>query len=280
MLSFSEWDKEYYSIDESIEDNVKNWLSRTFGGGIKKIDSILADLVYLEKKYVGEWEKAQRTIYDLKKQIDSEDISAPEKKDFRNKIRNLQSELEILNRKKEKEIDLYNLRAKSVVEGKERLKKYWELKKAEAEVEVLNNLYNVAKTLPDSSVSDSIYKKFLTSKETYKKKEEGMEEITKRINQESSVPEAEDLIYMGRSGFKEEMGKYSKEQLKTIKKLLVDAKNDSLNNLRYLKRRKSQALEDTSSSERDKVLQFFNPKIYQVGERIDRIREKIDLINE
>jgi len=93
MLSFSEWDKRHYSIDESLEDNVKNWLSRTFGGSIKKIDSILADLVFIEKKYVGEWEKAQRTIYDLRKQIESEDITPAEKKDFRNKIGNLKEEL-------------------------------------------------------------------------------------------------------------------------------------------------------------------------------------------
>ena len=39
MLNFSEWDKKYYSIDESAEETVLNWLSRTFGGKVKKMAS-------------------------------------------------------------------------------------------------------------------------------------------------------------------------------------------------------------------------------------------------
>ena len=82
MLNFSEWDKQYYSIDES-EEGIINWLSRTFGGKVKKIDSILADLTYLEKEYAAQWEKDQFLIYDLKGQVDTGELSVEEEKDFR-----------------------------------------------------------------------------------------------------------------------------------------------------------------------------------------------------
>ena len=75
MLNFSEWDKKYYSIDESAEETVLNWLSRTFGGKVKKIDSILADLTFLEKEYATQWEKDHSLIYNLKGQIETGELS-------------------------------------------------------------------------------------------------------------------------------------------------------------------------------------------------------------
>jgi len=100
MLNFSEWDKKYYSIDESAEENVLNWLSRNFGGKIKKIDSILADLTFLEKEYAVQWEKDQSLIYTLKDQIETGEISPAEEKDFRNKIKEAKERISTASRRK------------------------------------------------------------------------------------------------------------------------------------------------------------------------------------
>ena len=55
-LKFTDWDKAYYSVNESLGENIHNWLSKNFGGKVSEIDGILSDLVRAEKEYAKEWE--------------------------------------------------------------------------------------------------------------------------------------------------------------------------------------------------------------------------------
>jgi hypothetical protein len=288
MLNFSEWDKKYYSIDESAEEDVFNWLSRTFGGKIKKIDSILADLTFLEKEYATQWEKDQSLIYDLKGQIETGELSPLEEKDFKNKIKEAKERISTSSRRKIQKIRTFNEQAMKIVEGNPRAHKYWDLKKAEAEVDVIKNLYEISKKFPDKSLEDNLYSDYKKSYDYLKQKERGIEKISAEIEKkEDKKPESkksEDvsilpLIKMSLSEFKSEIKGYSSSQIKYIQKALTDKKNLALNDLRTLRRNKSKEMDEATSKEKSKIMSKYNPKIYELGEFIDKIREKINYIN-
>jgi hypothetical protein len=286
MLNFSEWDKQYYSIDES-EEGIINWLSRTFGGKVKKIDSILADLTYLEKEYAAQWEKDQSLIYDLKGQVDTGELSAEEEKDFRKKIKEAKERVADSYRKKIQRIRSYNEQAMKIVDKNSRVHKYWDLKKSEAEVEVMKNLYEISKKFPDKNLEDKLYGDYKKSYEDMKRKEKGFDAISKDVDKEEEIGKdsieglsLSSLIKMGIPSFRSEIKNYSPSQLKSLKKSLIDRKNLSLNELRTLRRSKSKDL-DRAKSREDKtlILNKYNSRIYEVGEFIDKIREKISHIN-
>ena len=286
MLNFSEWDKQYYSIDES-EEGIINWLSRTFGGKVKKIDSILADLTYLEKEYAAQWEKDQSLIYDLKGQVDTGELSAEEEKDFRKKIKEAKERVSDSYRKKIQQIRSYNEQATKIVDKNSRVHKYWDLKKSEAEVEVMKNLYEISKKFPDKNLEDKLYDDYKKSYEDLKRKEKGFDAISKDVDKEEEMGKdfieglsLSSLIKMSIPSFRSEIKNYSPSQLKSLKKSLIDRKNLSLNELRTLRRSKSKDL-DRAKSREDKtlILNKYNSRIYEVGEFIDKIREKISHLN-
>lgn len=286
MLKFSEWDKQYYSIDES-EEGIVNWLSRTFGGKIQKIDSILADLTYLEKEYATQWEKDQSLIYDLKGQIDTGELSPEEEKDFRKKVKEAKERVADAYRKKIQQIRSYNEQATKIVDKNSRVNKYWELKKSEAEVEVMKNLYEISKKFPDKNLEDKLYGDYKKSYEDMKRKEKGFDSISKDVEKEDTKGEdsieglnLSSLIKMSIPSFRSEIKNYSPSQLKSLKKSLIDRKNLALNELRTLRRSKSRDL-DKAKSKEDKTLTLnkYNSRIYEVGEFIDKIREKISHLN-
>ena len=288
MLNFSEWDKKYYSIDESAEETVLNWLSRTFGGKVKKIDSILADLTFLEKEYATQWEKDHSLIYDLKGQIETGELSPSEEKDLGNKIKEARERISSASRKKVQQIRSFNEQAMKIVEGNPRAHKYWDLKKAEAEVEIIKNLYEISKKFPDKKLEDSLYSDYKKSYDSLKQKERGVEKISDEIEKkEKENPESKKfetsnimaLIKMSLSEFKTEIKGYSPAQLKSVHRSLIDRKNLALNDLRTLRRSKSKEMDQATSKEKSKIMSKYNPKIYDLGEFIDKIREKINHIN-
>ncbi len=288
MLNFSEWDKKYYSIDESAEETVLNWLSRTFGGKVKKIDSILADLTFLEKEYATQWEKDHSLIYNLNGQIETGELSPAEEKDFGNKIKEAKERISSMSRKKVQQIRSFNEQAMKIVEGNPRAHKYWDLKKAEAEVEIIKNLYEISKKFPDKKLEDSLYSDYKKSYDSLKQKERGVEEISNEIEKkEKEKPESKKsetsnilaLIKMGLSEFKTEIKGSSQSQLKSVHRSLIDRKNLALNDLRTLRRIKSKEMDQATSKEKSKIVSKYNPKIYDLGEFIDKIREKINHIN-
>ena len=287
-LRFYEWDKEHYSVDESLGDDIKNWLGKTFGGKTKKIDGILADLSFAEKEYAREWEKSQIDMGSLNSQIDTGEISPEEEKDFRKKIKEHQTNLSNLMRRKTQKIRSLNDLAMKTVEGNSRLQKYWEIKKAEAELEVVENLYKISKGLPDKKLEDDLYDQYRKAYDRLKNKEKGAEPMVKKEKTEAEGEKAEkdvDTSKMGRiismslSEFRDEIKKYSPEGVKALHRALVDQKNLGLNELRFLRRAKGKELDRASSKEKSEIMNKFNPKIYEVGEKIDRIREKISYID-
>lgn len=292
MLSFSEWDKAYYSVDESLEDDVQNWLSRNFGGRIGKIDAILAELVSVEKEYAKKWESNHHEIFSMKDQLRSSEISEEESKDFRNKIREKKEELENLNRKRIQKIRALNDKARSIVEGNSRVSKYWDLKKAEAELSVIENLYRVSQSFPDKDIENKFYNQYREAQEKLSQKRKGVEKISREIEKEPESKEEKTvkpgketarlgrLISMNISDFRKEIEEYTPDQIKEIRRGLIERKNLGLNELRALRREKTKDLDKASSKEKKDILGRYNPKIYELGEIIDSIREKINYLND
>jgi hypothetical protein len=287
-LKFSEWDRAQYTVDESLGDDIQNWLGKTFGGKTKKIEGILADLGFAEKEYAKEWEKIQMDMGSINGQIDTGEISPEEEKEFRKKIKEHQSHLAILLRRKTQKIRDLNDLAMKTVEGNSRLNKYWDLKKAEAELEIVENLYKISKNLPDKKLEDDLYSQYRKAYDRLKQKEKGAESIAKEVEKDSdetSKGEGVDtskigkIIAMSLSDFRDEVKKYSPDGLKSLKRALIDQKNLGLNELRSLRRIKGKELDRASSREKTEIMVRYNPKIYEIGEKIDRIREKINHID-
>ena len=80
--------------------------------------------------------------------------------------------------------------------------------------------------------------------------------------------------------FKDEIKKYSPSQIREVRKALIERKNMGLNELRSLRRDKNKELDKSSSKDRKEVLSKYNPKIYEIGEIIDAIREKINHLDD
>lgn len=287
-LRFSEWDKAQYTVDESLGDDIQNWLGKTFGGKTKKIEGILADLGFAEKEYAKEWEKIQMDMGSINGQIDTGEISPEEEKEFRKKIKEHQSHLAILLRRKTQKIRDLNDLAMKTVEGNSRLNKYWDLKKAEAELEIVENLYKISKNLPDKKLEDDLYSQYRKAYDRLKQKEKGAESIAKEVEKDSDeTSKGEDvdtskigkIIAMSLSDFRDEVKKYSPDGLKSLKRALIDQKNLGLNELRSLRRIKGKELDRASSREKTEIMGRYNPRIYEIGEKIDKIREKINHID-
>lgn len=297
MLKFSEWDRIYYSMDESISDDVQNWISRTLGGKISKIDGIVSDLVFLEKEFASEWEKTQMEISSMEGQIRSGEISPEEEESFRKKIKAKNQEMDKLENLKNQKIKALNYKVRDYVDDNPRIIKYWNLKKAEAEVEVAEVLYNLAKNLSDKEVEKELYDAYLGAKEDLRKRREDVysavkkdvdpeqeakskeEEKNKSEDSGRDIPGIKSLVSMGPSEFISEVGRHSKDSLRKIKKALIERKNQALNDLRALRRGKSRELDIAKPGQKEQILKKYNPKIYEVGEFIDRMREKINYID-
>jgi hypothetical protein len=287
MLTFSEWDKLNSNLDESLKDNVKNWLSRTFGGKVSKIDGILSELVSLEKDFAKEWEKIQMSNSNIRSQIETGEISHSEEEDFLDEIKKKEKELASLERTKIQRIRDLNIKVLEMTKENPRLTKYWNMKKAEAEVEVAENLYNISKSLPDKKLEDQLYKDYLKTYDSYKSKKKEMDEFVHHEEEEGekekevkkeSIPGAKELIQMNLSQFIKEIKTRDKEDVRKIHRMLIDQKNIAMNELRALRRSRAKEMDRVSPKEREKAGHKFNPKIYEVGEFVDKIRDKINHI--
>jgi len=284
-LKFTDWDKAYYSIDESLGEDIHNWLSKNFGGKVSEIDGILSEIVRAEKEYSKEWEKLELENESMSSQIKSGDLEDKDEKDFRKKIKDNSNLISVSLRRKIQKVRVLDSKADKIVQGNPRLSKYYELKKAEADLEIIENLYKISKNLSDKGIQDDLYGKYKKAYSNLKDREEKTEKIEKEIDTEEDSTyddsELESLISMSNSKFRNEIEEYSAKEIKSLKRDLINQKNSYMNDLRGIKRRKEKESSSASTSkDRKEITSKFNPKISALGERIDKIREKITIIND
>jgi hypothetical protein len=284
-LKFTDWDKAYYSIDESLGENIHNWLSKNFGGKISEIDGILGDIIRAEKEYSKEWEKIELENDSMKSQIKSGNLEDEEEENFRKKIKDNTNLISISLRKKIQKVRVLDSKADKIVQGNPRLSRYWDLKKAEADLEIIENLYKISKNLSDQGIQDNLYVKYKKSYSNLQDRKEKAEKIEKEIDTEEDASyddsELESLISMSNSGFRDEIDEYSPNEIKSLRRDLINQKNSHMNDLRVIKRRKEKESSSASTpKEKKEIISNFNPKISALGGRIDKIREKIAILND
>ena len=287
MLTFSEWNQDQYGLSESLSDNVKNWLSRTFGGKISQIDYLISEFVSAENEYIKEWNKIQLETDAVHREISSGKIPEEEVESYRNRIELRRGEIEALERRKTQKIRDLNIKILDLIKGDPRATKYWNLKKSEAEVEVARKMYDLSKKFSDKRIENSLYSNYLKTYDSYRDKEREVEDIVpdeaeKEVKspQFSTLKDIGKFIGMNPREFSSEVRKYSSEDRRKIKKFLIDQKNLRLNDLRSLRRNKSLEINKAGRNESGEILQIYNEKIYSLGETIDRLREKIIIMDE
>jgi hypothetical protein len=296
MLKFKEWEKMTSSVDESIGDDIKNWFSKNFGGRVSKVDSIISDLISIEKKFVSEWESIQIEIGELREKLDSEDLESSEMDLIKGEIKKSLEKIESMERSKTQKIREFNLAVLDLTKGNQRITKYWNLKKAEAEVEISKDLYEISKNLSDPKMEDELYKKHIEALENFRKKEREMDEFVsdKEIDQEEDESpdddseiggeidiKTKDLISMGTPKFLNTIKRFTSKDIKRVHRELTTQKNLILNDLRALRREKSLEMDKASKkSDKERIMKKYNSRIYELGEIVDGIREKISYINE
>ena len=175
LYKFKQW--ELHSLNESNSlSNIFSWLSSNFGGSVSKIDSLLADILEIEENYMKEWNEIQTEIDSLEVQKAQIKSDPAEAKKLERMIDRNQKFLSTLARKRKAGIESVENKVEDVTKGKQKLISYWNLKKTEAEADVAEKLYKLAKNLTDSSVADDLYDKYKDAALLAKKKDEQFRE--------------------------------------------------------------------------------------------------------
>lgn len=172
LYNFEQWQNKSALNESKSTENIINWLSSNFGGSVAKIDSLLDSILTIEENYLSEWSNIQTEIDSLevqKAQIKSDPAEAKKLERLISRNENL---LSALSKKRKAAIEAVEKKVEDATKGKQRLIAYWNLKKSDAESDVAERLYKMAKNLTDSSIADELYDKYKNAALMAKKKDE------------------------------------------------------------------------------------------------------------
>ena len=156
-LNFKEWD----SLNEAgIFDQIKNWLSSTFGGSIDSLDKLANEYRSAEIEYVEKWE-------DIHVEIDKLDLERSQTKSDPAEIKRIDRLIQRNNqlmeaqaRAHEKRTESIFVKVRDVIGENKRVRVYWEKLKTKVDADIAEEMYKRAKNLADSSLSGSLYAKY------------------------------------------------------------------------------------------------------------------------
>ena len=172
LYNFKQWQNELALNESKSIDNIMNWLSTNFGGSVSKIDTLLAGILSIEEDYMKEWNEIQTEIDSLEVQKAQIKSDPAEAKKLERMISRNQKLLDALSKKRRSGIDDVEKKVEDATKGKQRLISYWNMKKSEAESDVAEKLYKMAKNLTDSSIADELYDKYKDAALMAKKKDD------------------------------------------------------------------------------------------------------------
>jgi hypothetical protein len=172
LYNFKQWQNEVALNESKSIDNIMNWLSTNFGGSVSKIDALLAGILSIEEDYMKEWNDIQTEIDSLEVQKAQIKSDPAEAKKLERMISRNQKLLDALSKKRRSAIDAVEKKVEDATKGKQRLISYWNMKKSEAESDVAEKLYKMAKNLTDSSIADELYDKYKDAALMAKKKDD------------------------------------------------------------------------------------------------------------
>lgn len=119
-----------------------------------------------------EWNEIQTEIDSLEVQKAQIKSDPAEAKKLERMISRNQKLLDALSKKRRSAIDAIEKKVEDATKGKQRLISYWNMKKSEAESDVAEKLYKMAKNLTDSSIADELYDKYKDAALMAKKKDD------------------------------------------------------------------------------------------------------------
>ncbi len=198
-----------------------------------------------------------------------------------------------LARKRRSQIDSIEKKVEDVVKEKQRLIKYWNFKKSQAEVDVAERLYKLAKNLTDQSIADELYDKYKDAALVAKKKDDdfrktygkldlsadstlGKEESSEEKAISSSKFSMDSILSMNAVQFTKYVQGLEKVQVKDLIKTMMTERNERYATLDTERDRlKSQAdSKGLSKSEISKSLKDFRENLM---EQIRDLRTKITI---
>lgn len=172
LYNFEQWQNKSALNESRSTENIINWLSSNFGGSVAKIDSLLDSILTIEENYLSEWSNIQTEIDSLEVQKAQIKSDPAEAKKLERLISRNQNLLSALSKKRKAAIEVVEKKVEDATKGKQRLIAYWNLKKTDAESDVAERLYKMAKNLTDSSIADDLYDKYKDAALMAKKKDE------------------------------------------------------------------------------------------------------------
>ena len=194
LYKFRQWEQRVLNEANSLS-NIFNWLGANFGGSVSKIDAILSDILEIEEDYMKEWNEIQTEIDSLEVQKAQIKSDPAEAKKLERMIDRNQKLINSLSRKRKANIEAVEKKVEEVTQGKQKLISYWNLKKSEAEAEVAEKLYKLAKKFTDSSVADELYDKYKDAALLAKKKDEQFREKfgSLKLSEPSTIETGEEV---------------------------------------------------------------------------------------
>lgn len=172
LYNFKQWDH-YNSLNEakSMKD-ILNWFGSFFGGSLSKIDSYLEDIVQIEEDYIKEWDKVVTEIDSLEVQKAQISNDPAESRKLDRMIERNERLLNSMLSKKNSSVMELEEKVKKIVDKDSKLVSYWNLKKTEAEKEIAERLYDVAKKLTNPDLGEELYDKYKQAALIAKQKDE------------------------------------------------------------------------------------------------------------
>ena len=204
-------------------DKIANWMSKNFGGGVSKLDSLISDMRTSENEYVDEWEDITTDIDSLEVEKSQTKSDPAEMKKIERIIERKKGLLSALDKKQEKDLAEFKSKAEDIFGKNIRLKDYWNTEMTRLESEIAEDLYNKAKDLSSKSESDKLYRKYKDSLDRSRDKDSEFRKkygsfVTARSNSNISQFSLDPYINMDLKSFEERVkGMDNSEVSKLIK---------------------------------------------------------------
>jgi hypothetical protein len=163
----------YESLDEGVLSSIANFFSKMVGGSVTKLDKILRKYEDAELDYWKDWADARGKLAEvdvLASQTHVDPIQVARYKEQRERIQKL---VQQVDKKRDDVKDALTRQATSIIKDSERLKDYWEVKKAKIDEDAARQSFaEIKKSSDDDSIHDLFDTEIQRASKAAKKKEE------------------------------------------------------------------------------------------------------------
>jgi hypothetical protein len=168
-LSFEEWESLY---EGQFFDKVKNFLSRSFGGAVNKLDELIGSYRRSENDYIKDWDNTSVEKDKLEIELAQSKSDPAEMKKLERMMKRNRDVLSTAQKARADRADAIDKKAKSIIKGNERLSSYWEVEISRVNAEISEKLHKKAKDLNDESEAGRLYDIYKKALFDSKEKEE------------------------------------------------------------------------------------------------------------